>query len=114
MSSAVLSFFTGASNMPVTAATPVPSPSPSPTPVPSPVPGAPIALAPGELTIVRSTVALAPSDAMLAQVFLRTPVLQKPIALPLCLLSLMAFPSVLPEPPRDSTLSAATACRSTS
>ena len=61
-SSAVLSFFTGASNMPVTAATPVPSPSPSPTPTPSPVPGAPIALAPGELTIVRSTVPLAPSD----------------------------------------------------
>jgi hypothetical protein len=62
-SSAVLSFFTGASNMPVTAATPVPSPSPSPTPTPSPVPGAPIGLAPGELSIVRSTVALAPSDA---------------------------------------------------
>lgn len=49
--------------MPVTAATPVPSPSPSPTPTPSPVPGAPIGLAPGELTLVRSTVALAPSDA---------------------------------------------------
>jgi len=62
-SSAVLSFFTGASNMPVAAATPVPSPSPSPTPTPSPVPGAPIGLAPGELSIVRSTVALAPSDA---------------------------------------------------
>ncbi len=62
-SSAVLSFFTGASNMPVAAATPVPSPSPSPTPTPSPVPGSPIGLAPGELSIVRSTVALAPSDA---------------------------------------------------
>ena len=61
-SAAVLSFFTGASNMPVTAATPVPSPIPSPTPTPSPVPGAPIGLAPGELSIVRSTVALAPSD----------------------------------------------------
>ncbi len=61
-SSAVLSFFTGASNMPVAAATPVPSPIPSPTPTPSPVPGTPSGLAPGELAIVRSTVALAPSD----------------------------------------------------
>jgi uncharacterized protein (TIGR03437 family) len=61
----VLSFFTGASNMPVATATPVPSPSPSPspTPTPSPVPGAPFGLAPGELTIVRSTVAPAPSNA---------------------------------------------------
>ncbi|HEV2834382.1 MAG TPA: hypothetical protein VGW58_03640, partial [Pyrinomonadaceae bacterium] len=63
-SSAVLSFFTGASNMPVTAATPVPSPTPSPTPTPSPVPGAPVALAPGELSFVRSTIALAPSNAV--------------------------------------------------
>jgi uncharacterized protein (TIGR03437 family) len=62
-SGAVLSFFTGASNMPVAAATPLPSPTPSPTPVPSPVPGAPFGLAPGELTIVRSTIALAPSTA---------------------------------------------------
>jgi uncharacterized protein (TIGR03437 family) len=62
-SNAVLSFFTGASNMPVAAATPLPSPTPSPTPTPSPVPGAPSGLAPGELSIVRSTVALAPSDA---------------------------------------------------
>lgn len=62
-SAAVLSFFTGASNMPVAAATPAPSPSPSPTPTPSPVPGAPLGLAAGELSIVRSTVALAPSDA---------------------------------------------------
>ena len=61
-SAAVLSFFTGASNMPVAAATPVPSPIPSPTPTPSPVPGAPLGLAPGELSIVRSTVPLAPSD----------------------------------------------------
>ena len=60
---AVLSFFTGASNMPVTAATPVPSPSPSPTPAPSPVPGQPFGLAPGELSIVRSTIPLAPSSA---------------------------------------------------
>lgn len=62
-SAAVLSFFTGASEMPVAAATPIPSPTPSPTPTPSPVPGQPIGVAPGELTIVRSTVALAPSDA---------------------------------------------------
>src|SRR4029079_15070094 len=63
-SAAVLSFFTGASNMPLAAATPVPSPTPSPTPTPSPVPGQPAGLAPGELSIVRSTVALAPSDVM--------------------------------------------------
>jgi uncharacterized protein (TIGR03437 family) len=62
-SSAALSFFTGASIMPVAAATPVPSPTPSPTPTPSPVPGQPFGVAPGELTIVRSTVALAPSFA---------------------------------------------------
>jgi uncharacterized protein (TIGR03437 family) len=61
--SAALSFFTGASNMPVTAATPAPSPTPSPTPAPTPVAGSPIGLAPGELSIVRSTVPLAPSDA---------------------------------------------------
>ena len=63
-SSAVLSFFTGASLMPVAASTPVPSPSPSPTPTPSPVPGSPLGLAAGELTIVRSTVPLAPSTVM--------------------------------------------------
>jgi len=62
-SAATLSFFTGASEMPVAAATPLPSPTPSPTPTPSPVPGQPFAVAPGELTIVRSSVALAPSDA---------------------------------------------------
>jgi WD40 repeat protein len=61
--SATLSFFTGASQMPVTAATPAPSPTPSPTPTPSPAPGAPIGLAAGELTILRSSAALAPSDA---------------------------------------------------
>src|SRR5262249_22321329 len=61
--SATLSFFTGASNMPVTAATPLPSPTPTPTPAPSPVAGAPIGLAAGELSILRSSVALAPSDA---------------------------------------------------
>ena len=63
VSSATLSFFTGASNMPVAAATPLPSPTPTPTPTPSPVPGTPAGLAPGELSIVRSTVALAPADA---------------------------------------------------
>ena len=63
-SAATLSFFTGASNMPVAAATPLPSPAPSPTPVPSPAPGAPIGVAPGELTIVRSSIALAPSNAL--------------------------------------------------
>jgi hypothetical protein len=65
-SNAVLSFFTGGSNMPVAAATPVPtaSPTPTPTPTPSPVPGQPTALAPGELSIVRSTVSLAPSNAV--------------------------------------------------
>jgi hypothetical protein len=62
-SAAALSFFTGFSNMPVTAATPVPSPSPSPTPTPSPVPGAPFGVAPGEVTIVRAPVAFVPSTA---------------------------------------------------
>ena len=62
-SGAVLSFFTGASSMPVAAATPLPSPAPSPTPTPSPVPGAPLGVAAGELTIVRSTIPLAPSTA---------------------------------------------------
>jgi uncharacterized protein (TIGR03437 family) len=47
----------------VATATPVPSPSPSPTPTPSPSPGTALGLAPGELSIVRSTVALAPSNA---------------------------------------------------
>jgi uncharacterized protein (TIGR03437 family) len=60
-SAAVLSFFTGLSAMPVAAATPVPSPTPTPTPTPSPVPGQPFGVAPGEVTQVRSTVALAPS-----------------------------------------------------
>ena len=60
-STAALAFSTGASNMgPFASATP--SPSPSPTPTPSPSPGEPAGLAPGELSIVRSTVALANSD----------------------------------------------------
>jgi uncharacterized protein (TIGR03437 family) len=58
-STATLSFFTGASNFPVAEATPTPSPTPSPTPTPSPGTIA-AGLAPGELSIVRSTVALAP------------------------------------------------------
>jgi uncharacterized protein (TIGR03437 family) len=62
-SAAVLTFNTGASNMPVATATPVPSPTPTPTPTPSPSPDVAIGLAPGELSIVRSTVALAPADA---------------------------------------------------
>ena len=65
-SDAVLSFFTGASNMPVATATPIPSPTPTPTPTPSPSPDVAIGLAPGELSIVRSTVALAPGDASAA------------------------------------------------
>jgi uncharacterized protein (TIGR03437 family) len=58
---AVLSFFTGASNFPVAEATPSPSPTPSPTPTPTPGTVA-VGLAPGELSIVRSTVALAPTN----------------------------------------------------
>ncbi|HCX29642.1 MAG TPA: hypothetical protein DHU55_07695 [Blastocatellia bacterium] len=60
-SSAVLSFFTGASNFPVATATPTASPTPSPTPTPTPGTVA-VALAPGELSIVRSTVPLSNSD----------------------------------------------------
>jgi len=62
-SAAVLTFNTGASNMPVATATPIPSPTPTPTPTPSPSPDVALGLAPGELSVVRSTVALAPSDA---------------------------------------------------
>ena len=58
-SAAVLTFNTGASNMAVATATPFPSPTPSPTPTPSPVPGTALGLAPGELSILRSTVSLA-------------------------------------------------------
>lgn len=59
-SSAALSFFAGASNFPVAAATPVASPTPSPTPTPTPGTIA-FGLAAGELSIVRSTVPLGPS-----------------------------------------------------
>ncbi|PYS67352.1 MAG: hypothetical protein DMF69_23300 [Acidobacteria bacterium] len=55
-----LTFNSGASNMPVATATPAPSPSPSPTPTPSPSPGVALGLAPGQLSIARSTVPLAP------------------------------------------------------
>jgi hypothetical protein len=58
-SAAVLSFNIGASNMAVATATPVPSPTPTPTPTPSPSPDVALGLAPGELSIARSTVALA-------------------------------------------------------
>jgi uncharacterized protein (TIGR03437 family) len=54
-----LSFFTGASNMPVPSA----SASPSPTPTPSPSPGDAVGLAPGELAIIRAGVDLAPGNA---------------------------------------------------
>ncbi len=62
-SSAALSFFTGASNMgPFASASPTASPTPSPTPTPTPTPGEPAGLAPGELSVVQSTVALAGAD----------------------------------------------------
>jgi uncharacterized protein (TIGR03437 family) len=60
-SAAVLSFFTGASNFPVAEATPAASPTPSPSPTPTPGLVA-LGLAPGELSIVRSTGALAPAS----------------------------------------------------
>ena len=58
-SAAALSFFTGASNRGPFASA---SPTASPTPTPTPSPGEPAGLAPGELSIVRSTAALASSD----------------------------------------------------
>jgi uncharacterized protein (TIGR03437 family) len=62
-SASVLSFFTGASNMgPFASAAPSASPTPTPTPTPSPSPGEPAGLAPGELSVVKSTVALASAD----------------------------------------------------
>jgi len=54
--SAVLSFFTGASNIPL------PAPVASPSPSPSPIVGTATGLAAGVLGIIRSTVAFAPSD----------------------------------------------------
>jgi hypothetical protein len=62
-SSAALSFFTGASFMgPFASANPTASPTPTPTPTPTPSPGDPAGLAPGELSVVKSTAALANSD----------------------------------------------------
>ncbi len=58
---AALSFFAGASNFPVATATPSPSPAASPTPTPA-LGSIAFGLAAGELSIVRSTVGLAPSD----------------------------------------------------
>jgi WD40 repeat protein len=58
-SAAALSFFTGASNRGPFASA---SPTASPTPTPTPTPGEPAGLAPGELSVVKSTVALASSD----------------------------------------------------
>ncbi len=61
--SEVLSFFTGATFMgPFASATPSASPTPTPTATPTPTPGEPAGLAPGELSLVRSTVGLATSD----------------------------------------------------
>jgi len=57
-SSARLDYFAGASNFPVAAASPPASPSPTPTPTPAPGTVA-FGLAPGELSIVRSS---APAD----------------------------------------------------
>ena len=61
LSGTPLSFFAKASNYPVVDAPPSASPSPSPTPTPTPGTIA-AGLAPGEMAIVRSTVALAPAD----------------------------------------------------
>ena len=60
-SAAALSFFAWPSTFPVAAATPAPSPVPSPTPLPSPGTIA-LGLAPGEFSMIRSTVGLANSD----------------------------------------------------
>lgn len=58
--SAALSFFTGASTVPLPAASPTPSPTPTPTPTPPP--GTATGLAPGELGIIRTTVEFVGSD----------------------------------------------------
>lgn len=59
-STAVLSFFTGASNIPLPAASPTPSPTPTPTPTPAP--GTVTGLARGELGIIRTTEEFVASD----------------------------------------------------
>ena len=58
VSATPLSFFTGASNIPL----PQASPSPSPSPTPTPSPGTATGLAAGELGIIRTTVDLVAAD----------------------------------------------------
>jgi uncharacterized protein (TIGR03437 family) len=59
----LLSYYTFASNYgPLATVTAPPSPTPTPTPTPTPSPGVPAGLAPGETSIVRSTVGFATSD----------------------------------------------------
>lgn len=58
VSAASLSFFTGASNIPL----PPASPSPSPSPTPTPSPGTATGLAAGELGIIHTTVELVAAD----------------------------------------------------
>jgi uncharacterized protein (TIGR03437 family) len=59
-SATALSFFTGASNIPLPEVSP--SPSPSPTPSPTPIVGTVTGLAAGELGIIRTTVEFVASD----------------------------------------------------
>jgi uncharacterized protein (TIGR03437 family) len=59
VSATPLSFFTGASNVPL----PEASPSPSPSPTPTPSPGTATGLAAGELGIIRTTVEFVAADA---------------------------------------------------
>jgi uncharacterized protein (TIGR03437 family) len=61
--SAPLSFFTGATEIPLPTPDPVPSPSPTPTPTPTPSPGAVTGLAAGEVGIIRTTVDFVASTA---------------------------------------------------
>jgi len=68
-SSGTISLFTGASLVSVAPASPTPTGSPTPTPSPSPTPtaGGPLVapgLAAGELSVINSTVSLAPSAGM--------------------------------------------------
>ena len=77
-----LTFNTGASLMAVATATPVPSPTPSPTPTPSPSPDVALGLAPGEFSIVRANVSLAPSSLQIPQSAIGTPTTPRSPALP--------------------------------
>jgi len=81
-SAAVLTFNTGASNMAVATATPLPSPTPTPTPTPSPAPGTALGLAPGELSILRSTVSLAPSTVTFTCVSVTVPCMSEKLRSP--------------------------------